>query len=369
MQDPTAENNVEGSEVESLYVSCSRTQVRIAAMDVEQSQEVPHEVECPVCFDPVVLFYRLSGCRHGLCLACIVKIRRPDRVIPCPLCRTESLRCHRPHKNDCKKKIVALDPCIEYLARDKYYFRKLVKDSVGFLYKRNLSDPAEIARLYKFVYPHLSSMQRYAIGFSVLTCGSNSHFKYDYAFRGHRMMESLLKVGNKTITQMYTLSLLKFETLKGCLKYGVHYRGLHPWESTIELEDGTVLNLVQFAIYASDDWEKFVREFPEDISDEYTILIDGLKRGIKDIHKQNENQPYSQTSKPKPLFNIVEASNTLHRIIKECRRIKKVNARKVWISSMSNTDPQCSDYWEQVVSVCTKDKNIISTEDEFLFLY
>ena len=316
--------------------------------------------ECPICFDNISLFYKLN-CNHQYCYKCIHQLKEE-----CAICRSKIKYIDHPDVNLCVQSLEQLNiDAFENISEDKNYIENILNiclrrpNLLLNLANKKIKD-LQFQKFQKIVNPFLSSSQRYMIDVGYFL--SDSQFKWlsahNYRNSDISQLNDYLVKSNPLVKQINEEAKLKWELISNSnlLKHNkIKFHGLDPLQSTVELEDGTIMNLLQYSIYCSDDQEKFVEECPQNINDQLVILNQSLNQGIKNIFELRNMKIESKNA-----FRVDMSAAALYYIIKRRKKILVKESRKEWIRHIYNSFIPNTERWNKTVKYLLKNYRYVT---------
>jgi hypothetical protein len=290
---------------------------------------------CPICLEDAML-YRFE-CKHGLCCECypIYTDTEKDTTKKCPMCRREITFTHAPSEQTKYLTMFARMDIkhVSSIVKNQKECRQFLKRNVVYLIFENYhtynQEQKEIINTY--IRPHLSYMQNVSLDMSIAV----SDHQYKWVPCSNKYYKITLELADKNtlIHDMFVEAIEKSKTLNTIQDFRhVTYSGFHPFKSMVTLEDNTSLNLVQYAIYCSDDWETFVKNFIScDITHQLKTLQIGTRLKYNDTYILWLKPVEKITSTPDLLFE-----GTLYQIVKQRRQIKVNAAKTEWMNRLKH---------------------------------
>jgi hypothetical protein len=295
--------------------------------------------ECPICIKYNYTPYSIDPCGHNFCKNCIQEWYNINKT--CPNCREPINKIHLDIKVTWYHiKLVSND--LPYVLRDnnaqKLFFNKLSK--IQFL--------NDISKSVKFFIHYLSPSWQSIYRSIQFNEGDEIQYRY-YTFYNKDYISKIIeyiKLNNKEIKELDMVCRDYFNINYKPIIYSYNtkskYQHLCPIHTSIEMENGIKMNLIQYSIYVSDDMKEFVKNSPVDINKEYIKLIYGIEKNIKNIDVVKFKEIPKNYIDVNYVVLYKDIVYKLYNIIKHHKIIHMEHAKEILLNHFNNISFACS---------------------------
>jgi len=282
-------------------------------------------MECCICLnDEFVYLSLLKDCRHEFCTNCLKNIQQNNREngdkgdkIRCPLCREESTVIWIPKLTKEQITQFATNPKALYF-KDEYvkHFDTIFNIwkttfQVAIYEQQRFYNNDEMKLIKQFVIPKFTELRQLAFNTCITMNLVNKHIRWLFEpypqSRRKIEIDSLSKLFKKARDTARQRRELLIHLLNG---HPIHFNGFDQEKSFVELEDGTIMNAIQYTLYESDNPRQLAKQLQiEDVLDK---MIEYMHAGFKDLQSLYfEDKKRQAALHEKRWQNIMEIVNVI----------------------------------------------------------